>query len=787
MFVYYCKIIYMKRIAVVCIFLCFCISLFAKSSNQMLKEWNALSEDEKWLCLLTEPFFCAKGMSLTTVNPEPGGGKKQSKDFLEKDWKLHSKKDILNLIERYENGKWSGKNWGLEYAIDSFKKYPEASIDKIATTECMEIYQVVNLCFYAENKEKLGSHLTLALDAGRILSVIRWGVAVGWFTESEAVSVAKPLMTQLLNAYDSWEDYAVHFAIGWHFYAYTCGYYPSSYKEDIWKLAKKYSSSDIPDDHVVSHNIKFPAKNRNNNLKLTYADAEYTPSEEAEKWYLLRRALRYSPGTWAYSESSKYYDIVAEKENVPAVALLKVLGRDYSNNNAYSMLKKLKEWNSLSEYEKWFCLLAAPMREDGVTALNLGFDVSAGTRILENSFKVFSREELLNLIEEYRTNAFVALYDELKKKLNQNPKTTIDQIAAKECLADHWITKLYFVSETQDILDENGLIAYDYCFILNVLGLGVSSGWLSEKEALSLAEPFINELINAYDSWEDYAVHFVLGKVFSEMASPVDADDCKSTLSTYLKRVKKYDLEIPEDKKGKIFTLHDIKFPGKNRNSNRILTYEDAVYNPSENAKNWMFIRKYISDKYKTYSWYDYNNMLEFLKKNKRIPAAVYTRAILQSNELMSDFDDFAEKKKNIKAYMTLFKKYLKIWDEANSIFEKIKTESIDLKNSCYNDFYEMYGFVAYNAKDIKKMNFAISFLNEDELSEDADAQPLYCIYYTYKARDYVSSGNYTNAVKTAEKALTCLERCILLEVDFSLYDLDGYEEELKKMIEDYK
>ena len=90
---------------------------------------------------------------------------------------------------------------------------------------------------------------------------------------------------------------------------------------------------------------------------------------------MLRRALRYSPGTWAYSESSKYYDIVAEKENVPAVALLKVLGRDYSNNNAYSMLKKLKEWNSLSEYEKWFCLLAAPMREDGVTALNLGFDV----------------------------------------------------------------------------------------------------------------------------------------------------------------------------------------------------------------------------------------------------------------------------------------------------------------------------------------------------------------------------------------------------------------------------
>ena len=35
-------------------FLCF--SLFAASYNKMLKEWNSLSEDEKWLCLLTEPF-----------------------------------------------------------------------------------------------------------------------------------------------------------------------------------------------------------------------------------------------------------------------------------------------------------------------------------------------------------------------------------------------------------------------------------------------------------------------------------------------------------------------------------------------------------------------------------------------------------------------------------------------------------------------------------------------------------------------------------------------------------
>ena len=793
----------MKRIIVVCIFLCFCLALFPKSSKQMLKEWEALSEDEKWLCLLTEPFLGAKEMSLTTVNPEPRNGGLRSRDFLENGWKLHSKEDILDLIERYENGNWGGKDWQLEYAIDSFEKYPGVSIDKIATTECMEIYQAVVIGFYAENRDKLGSHLTLALDLVRILSVLRWGVAAGWLNTAEALSVAKPLMMQLLNAYDSWEDFAVHFAVGWYFYACACGYDFSSYKTDILNFVSVYSSSDIPDNHVVSHNIKFPAKNRNENPILTYDDAEYTPSEEAEKWYLLRRAFSSDPKTWAYADKKRYSEVLAEKKNIPAVALLDTFGIDYYNKNASNMLKKLKDWNSLSEYERWFCLLSEPLMEQnrlGITTLNPEKYINSDKKkvsksILQKSWDLYSRDDVLKLVEDYRLKkqGYSVTYNAMKEKLNKKPKLSIEEIATKECAENYEIARMYFVSETQNTLGRHNLLAWDYGTVLSILRWSIAAGWIPEKEALTLAEPFIDELINAYDSWEDYASHYAFGCIFSAVSGGINFD---VKLAEVLRYIKKYDVQIPEDKKGIIFSYYNIKFPGKNRKDSRVLKYNDTAYSPSKKAASWFMIVKAEKNIKQTKLTED-TALNSFVKQNIKIPSVAYFNAILQINaewkkytELINSYDwgSFSEEESQ-KTFELTSKfhdefdiKKVKFFDEANPAFKAVKE-----KSDLYFIFYTDYAFAAFVANDKKKMEFAVSNL-DDKKFNTADCYYMYCIYLTQKAKDAAYAKQYADAAEIANLALYYLEEADslpylgIISRDI-MYNYGGYEYDLKNLL----
>ena len=177
----------MKKFILIIVVFFLCLSLFAASSSKILKEWNKLSEDEKWLCLLTEPFLGAKNMSLTTVNPEPKNKGKKSRDFLENGWNLHCKQDVLNLVDRYKKGTW-GENRNLIKAELLYGKYPDSSIEEIAIIECLDVRQIIDLYFYAETKDVIGFYGLYALDAVRILAVLRWSVAAGWLTEKEAVN-----------------------------------------------------------------------------------------------------------------------------------------------------------------------------------------------------------------------------------------------------------------------------------------------------------------------------------------------------------------------------------------------------------------------------------------------------------------------------------------------------------------------------------------------------------------------------------------------------------------------
>lgn len=436
----------------------------------------------------------------------------------------------------------------------------------------------------------------------------------------------------------------------------------------------------------------------------------------------------------------------------------------------------LESWNKLSEDEKWFCLLSEPLIETNqlsITTLNPEKFIPAGKRsisqqLLEDSWDLYSREDVLAIANDYRFKQIgpAVRFNELREKLNQTTQKSvqaaIEEIAIKNCLESYVIARLYFVAEKQDILGEYGLLAWDYGRILSVLRRSIAAGWLSEVEALEVAKPFIDELLNAYDSWEDYAVHYSLGSVFYAISEGIYYND---SLNLVLDSVKKYDIAVSEDEKDKVFTFHGIKFPGKNRNNNRILTYNDAVYKPSKEAASWILVAK-VEKKPNDATKTETTAVNSFLKKKKNIPAAAYRLALLQTNG------------KNF-----VLKTASKAFEEALPAFENVENPS-DL----YFVFYIRYAFIAYASNDIKKMDSVIPKFNKGTF-EVADLQYIYCIYYTEKAKTASYNKKYEDAVEYAKSALFCLRQGNSLQY-LGLFDkeiLRDSEKKLNNMIEKYR
>ncbi len=440
----------MKRIAVV-IFICLGFSLFAASSSKMLEEWNKLSEDEKWLCLLSEPYFSPQKISQTTVNPEPQNNGKISKAFLEKDWELHSKEDVLNLIERYKNGDWGFSNEYMK-AKTLYKKYPGTSIDEIATIECLELYQIMELSFYAENKEKIGEHGLFALDIMGILSMLRWSVAAGWLSEAEAVETAKPFIEEILDAYDSWEDYACHFALGWYFYKLYWNYDLQKCQKELAAEIKKYDGSRKQN---ISHDIKFPAKNRKDSRILTYADAIYTPGEEASKWYLLRKCYNLGIKALTYAEKEQYKAVRKEKANIPVIAYWDLLtASDYNNIDVYAEhFEKSKVRTDL--YHRFYMYYGIDLLESNQTEKVLS--------VLEK----LDKEKSYYYLKSYYK--FYKLVDFLKEDIsiaNIEYITSNTEATAKEILEDLEIAKKEFpvYDELKDFVSGLDMLMKYYLF-----------------------------------------------------------------------------------------------------------------------------------------------------------------------------------------------------------------------------------------------------------------------------------------------------------------------------------
>lgn len=915
-------------------------SLFADSSSKMLEEWNKLSEDEQWLCLLSEPLMEQNKLSITTVNPEryvPFGSKSVSRFILGDSWNLYTKSDVLQILNDYRL-KRIGHGATFNKLSEQLKQTQQNSVKQLAIKECMESVVIARAYYVAEMQDVLGEYGLLAWDYGRMLSIIRWSIAAGWLTEKEALELAKPFIDELINAYDSWEDYAVHYALGRVFYAFSDGKDYNVYLNSIINCIKKYDievSEDQKDKVFTYHNTKFPAKNQHNNRILTYKDAVYKPSKDAASWILAVKTEK----NFIYGIDSKEQKILnnflAENRDIPAAVYLeaRLFQKDeaerlekeieyYENKTTKSKWEKMKSlhhesamaildafnkaslafenvevqddlyynfyfeyalvaneagdlrkvdlavskfieeksdsldcqnlfciyytnkakectslgeyeagieyakkglacyekgkdlydaeaiykkrasvyekdlnmiiaesapeqmiysWNKLSEDEKWFCLLSEPsieFRSLSVATVNpekcVSYPVSVSKNYLEKYWNITSRKDALDIVEKYRLKQAGqnVSFDESKAKLNLNNQSTIEQIAIKECLDSFTIARLYLINDLQNVLGGYELLAWDYGQILGVLRMCIATGLFSEEEALNLARPFIDELINAYDSWEDYAVHYAIGQIFNSFS---EKRDYKSQQKKVIESIEKYDIEVADAEKDRVFSFSDMKFIGNKRFDNRILTYEDADYKLSNNLDCWMSIVEIENKGETTFnSFVETSFMNTFFKENLNIPAVAnfwldykidkktvgYSirygmRYLFRHGFSGNTFEEdeiFYNKEEEKRFYKKFAKNLLTRYNKASPAFE-----NVEIKNETYFEFFRSYAYVAYHAGDMKKMDFAASRLDE-EICQKSEYYDVYCPYYINKAKECVARNEYEAAVEFAEKALYYLE-----------------------------
>ena len=297
-----------------------------------IADWNALSEYERYFCMLSVPLIAyhpRNPLKVFSVNPEPTlrapNLVKESQVILEQDWSCRSRSDVLDLFESFRNG--SGHAALYDRILQLSLKHRGKTAEEISTLECLDIHDTTLLTYVMQMGKKLGEHGILAWDKGRLLGVLRWSIATGWMSEQEAMQYARPIIDELLDSYASWEDYLAHYVIGRGFFALSeCDYtHTRQYQALNYSLNYARNYEQVDKEHQLSfHGMQFPAKKQGGNPVLTYNDAWYIPTADAKPWEEINVISKKDLRSLKSEQTSMLLNFCIKKKEIPCIALLNI-------------------------------------------------------------------------------------------------------------------------------------------------------------------------------------------------------------------------------------------------------------------------------------------------------------------------------------------------------------------------------------------------------------------------------------------------------------------------------
>lgn len=460
-------------------------------------------------------------------------------------------------------------------AVELIESYPDKEIVKIGEENNYSIGGISRLFFTDAMKEHLGKHGLESFLQTEVLFVLRLGVGAGYISKEEALYYGMPVANQLLQNYNSFEDYAADFAACKSFIGLPKLNHASSPADVMIQYNNAVKYFPVEEIHFTAEDADEP---------LSFYDAYYKPAGDALLWCQVQSESNNLDG----KNLSAVKQIVSKYGKPACIKTLlnkiKPVKYDSSSgmkmtvfyNNNYSKL-----WKGLPENERYAIAFSSNLFElnrqyhlDFDNLVKLSDKSADSKKLLKNSWGIESYDDLIEMYQSLEESGQSGSYQALSDLLNKYPDKSPAQIAAYENLSMLDTSRLFFVNETRDRLGEHGIEAWDQGREITILRWGISSDYISREEAMSLIEPVEEKILQNYYSFEDYISHYIIGRQFYGLTD--------GTYEALGQAAKEASLNARA-----YIPFEYLDFPAENIGSSKVMSYNDCLFIPSEDFKKW--------------------------------------------------------------------------------------------------------------------------------------------------------------------------------------------------------
>jgi hypothetical protein len=145
---------------------------------------------------------------------------KRQKELLGSWWDVHSREELLDMLDNLERGKygqrqayWETRRKLVEAKMENYLRViKEAEFESEGGARAFIVATHLGVVH--------GATLPIAAwDFGRYINLCRWGVVCGWITEQEAWDRIIPAARLLQSSYTSWDNFAADYLLGRNFWS----------------------------------------------------------------------------------------------------------------------------------------------------------------------------------------------------------------------------------------------------------------------------------------------------------------------------------------------------------------------------------------------------------------------------------------------------------------------------------------------------------------------------------------------------------------------------------------
>lgn len=238
--------------------------------------WEKLPENEKYAIAFSSNLFELNRqyhldfenrvlLSADSSDPE---------SLLDESWSITSYDDLVKQFNSLEEYGHSGAYKTLSDLLD---KYPDKTPVQIAVLENLSVLDTSRLNFVKDTRAVLGKHGIEAWDAGREISIMRWGISCDYISSDEAMKYILPVINRIKQDYVSFEDYICHYIIGRQFYGLYNGNYQTMAQNSKDAALRAYAY--IPFDELNFSGTKADWAN-----VMDFSKCIFTPSDSFMEW-----------------------------------------------------------------------------------------------------------------------------------------------------------------------------------------------------------------------------------------------------------------------------------------------------------------------------------------------------------------------------------------------------------------------------------------------------------------------------------------------------------------------